>query len=156
LVHLELLAAVHGQPLQTWEFADQPLIQIGRATECDVVISSPVVSRSHAYIKRDAAGWMLCAVSQNGVFVEGERVQTLPLAEGTVFRLAATGPFVRFGQPKEQTSAIMQTIMPGESGVSTLQLDEGKRDQQVEAIVDGAYFQQLQELARKLRGQKGE
>jgi len=155
-VHLELLAAVHGQPLQTWEFFDRPLIQIGRATECDVMISSPVVSRSHAYLKRDGTGWLLCAVSQNGVFVEGERVQTLPLVEGAVFRLAATGPFVRFGQPQEQASAVMQTIMPGESGVSTLQLDEGKRNQQVEAITDGPYFQQLQELARKLREQKGE
>lgn len=155
-MHLELLATVHGQPLQTWEFGDQPLIHIGRAAECDVVISSPVVSRSHAFIKREGAGWLLCAVSQNGVFMEGERVQSVPLQEGLVFRLAATGPFVRFGNRVEQGSAVMQTILPEESGVSTLQLDAQKRDEQVEAIVDGAYFQQLQELARKLREQKKE
>jgi pSer/pThr/pTyr-binding forkhead associated (FHA) protein len=154
MVQLQLLAALHGQPLQTWEFVDSQIIHIGRATECDVVISTPVVSRSHAYVKHEGTGWQLCAVSQNGVFVEGERVQTLPLQEGVIFRLAANGPFVRFSKLAVTESAVLNTVLPGESGVSSLVLDESRRNEQVDAIAEGPYFQQLQQLARQLRGQR--
>jgi pSer/pThr/pTyr-binding forkhead associated (FHA) protein len=150
-VLLQLLATAHGQPLQTWEFVDQHLIQIGRATDCEVVISSPVVSRSHAYLKRDGAGWELCCVSQNGVYVDGVRVPSLHLVDGAVFRLAATGPFLRFRQLQENRSMAMETIPPDQSGMSPLLLDEDNRDRQVDAIADGQYFQHLQELARQLR-----
>jgi len=154
-VLLQLLATAHGQPLQSWEFADQPLIQIGRSPDCDVVISSPVVSRSHAYIRLTPAGWELGVVSQNGVFVDGTRVPDLLLTEGTVFRLAATGPFVRFGQLQDETFQLKQTILPGESGVVPLLLDEDQRDQQVDEIVEDPYFRHLQHLARQMRNKPG-
>lgn len=154
-VLLQLLATAHGQPLQSWEFADRPLIQIGRSPDCDVVISSPVVSRSHAYIRLTPAGWELGVVSQNGVFVEGTRVPELLLAEGTVFRLAATGPFLRFGKLQDETFQLRQTVLPGESGVVPLLLDEDKRDRQVDEIAEGPYFQHLQHLARQMRNKPG-
>lgn len=151
-VLLQLLATAHGHPLQTWEFADNTLIHIGRSTDCDVVISSPVVSRSHAYLKCDGdVDWELCCVSQNGVFVDGARAPSMLLNDGAVFRLAATGPFLRFRRLRESRSMAMETIPPDESGMSPLLLDEGKRDRQVDAIADGQYFQHLQELARQLR-----
>jgi pSer/pThr/pTyr-binding forkhead associated (FHA) protein len=154
-VTLQLLATAHGQPLQSWEFTDRPLIQIGRAPDCDVVIASPVVSRSHAYLKHTPGGWELGVVSQNGVFVDGTRVPELRLCEGTVFRLAATGPFVRFGRMQDETMQLRQTVLPGESGVMPLLIDEDKRDRQVDEIADGPYFQHLQHLARQMRNKSG-
>ena len=150
-VLLQLLATAHGQPLQSWEFADCPIIQIGRSAECDVVISSPVVSRSHAYIKQTPGGWELCVVSQNGVFIDGVRIPAMILKEGTIFRLASTGPYLRFGESQDETAHLKQTVLPGESGVVPLVLDEDKRDQQVDEITEGSYFQHLQHLARQMR-----
>jgi hypothetical protein len=94
-------------------------------------------------------------VSQNGVFVEGTRVPELLLAEGTVFRLAATGPFLRFGKLQDETFQLRQTVLPGESGVVPLLLDEDKRDRQVDEIAEGPYFQHLQHLARQMRNKPG-
>ena len=149
---MQLLGTAHGQPLQAWEFADQSLIHIGRSSDCDVVISSPVVSRSHAYLKREGEDWELCCVSQNGVFINGERVQTRRLSDGVVFRLASNGPYLRFRQFQEGRNQAMETIPPDEAGtLPLLLLDAEKRDRQVEAVADGEYFQQLQELARQLR-----
>lgn len=148
---LQLLATAHGQALQSWEFVDRPIIQIGRSRDCDVVISSPVVSRSHAYLRGDGPNWELCCVSQNGVFVGGARVQSLYLSDDEVFRLAATGPFLRFRQSQGDRCQAMETIPPDGSGISPLLLDIEKRDEMVGAIAEGPYFQQLRELARQLR-----
>jgi len=146
-----LLSAAHGAPLQTWDVGERTLIHIGRASECDVVISNPVVSRSHAYLRRDELGWQLSVISQNGVFMNGERIQGARLFNGSEFRLAATGPFLRFCQETGERSSLMQTVVPDDSTTAVLLLDVGKRDRQVDAIADAPYFQQLKQLARDLR-----
>jgi pSer/pThr/pTyr-binding forkhead associated (FHA) protein len=55
-------------------------VVIGRALESNVSVDSPLVSRRHAAIKRGDAGYSVEDLeSGNGVFVNGERVQTAPL-----------------------------------------------------------------------------
>jgi pSer/pThr/pTyr-binding forkhead associated (FHA) protein len=55
-------------------------VVIGRALESNVSIDSPLVSRRHAALKRSDAGYTVEDLeSGNGVFVNGERVQSAPL-----------------------------------------------------------------------------
>src|SRR4051812_16694031 len=48
-------------------------LTIGRDAGCGLVLDSPEVSRRHARVARDAAGFHITDESTNGVFVNGER-----------------------------------------------------------------------------------
>ncbi len=62
---------------------DQAEVTIGRASECDVVLAVPGVSRQHAAIRRETAGWRLVDLqSRNGTFVNDRRVEQCPLSDG--------------------------------------------------------------------------
>jgi pSer/pThr/pTyr-binding forkhead associated (FHA) protein len=52
-----------------------PLIEIGRAVDNDIVITSKRVSREHACIRKEGRKWLLeDRGSANGTFLNGERV----------------------------------------------------------------------------------
>jgi pSer/pThr/pTyr-binding forkhead associated (FHA) protein len=52
-----------------------PVIQIGRAVDNDIVITSKRVSRAHACIRQEGRKWLLEDLgSANGTFLNGERV----------------------------------------------------------------------------------
>ena len=52
-----------------------PLIEIGRAVDNDIVITSKRVSREHARIRKDGRKWVLeDRNSANGTFLNGERI----------------------------------------------------------------------------------
>jgi len=52
-----------------------PLIEIGRAVDNDIVVTSKRVSREHACIRRDGRKWILeDRGSANGTFLNGERI----------------------------------------------------------------------------------
>ncbi len=71
----------HGQP-HTVDFT-QPRVVIGRAKECDLVLSAPDVSRKHATIERDREGWTIYDLtSRHGTFVNRQRVVSRRLEEG--------------------------------------------------------------------------
>ncbi|MFN2151333.1 MAG: FHA domain-containing protein [Anaerolineales bacterium] len=54
-----------------------PTIQIGRAVDNDIVITSKRVSREHARIRQEGRKWLLEDLgSANGTFLNGERVLT--------------------------------------------------------------------------------
>ncbi|MDH4079542.1 MAG: FHA domain-containing protein [Nitrospira sp.] len=53
---------------------------IGRAPECDVVVDEPAVSRHHAEVRWRDGRWQLIDLrSRNGTFLNGMRVQEVPL-----------------------------------------------------------------------------
>ncbi len=61
-----------------WPLVEQ-VITIGRATDCEIVITERQVSRYHARIEQDDAGYILRDLgSKNGTFVNGERVRGQP------------------------------------------------------------------------------
>lgn len=62
---------------------------IGRASGCEVLIDIKDISRRHARIFRDPAGaWRIEDLgSSNGVFVNGERVESSPVALGDVIEI---------------------------------------------------------------------
>ncbi|MGI5131402.1 protein kinase domain-containing protein [Pseudonocardia sp. CA-107938] len=52
-----------------------PSLTIGRAADCDIVLTDPLVSRQHARLTRDGDRWQLTDLrSWNGTFVNGQRV----------------------------------------------------------------------------------
>lgn len=74
----------------------QPLVleltTIGRRTECDIRLSGADVSRDHAEIARDGAGWLVRDKgSRFGTFVNGEQVVERPLRHKDVIRIGQSG-----------------------------------------------------------------
>jgi hypothetical protein len=62
---------------------DQRLVVVGRSKECDVVIDDRNISRRHAELVRDGAGFIVRDLgSTNGTAVNGRRVREAPVASG--------------------------------------------------------------------------
>lgn len=65
---------------------------LGRGADCDVVLSSPMISRNHAALVKQNGGIVVEDLgSANGVFVNGRIVKRHPLARGDRVRI---GPYV--------------------------------------------------------------
>jgi transcriptional regulator with GAF, ATPase, and Fis domain len=68
-------------------------IEIGRAGHVSgpLALDDTEVSRVHARIESDGAGWSIVdAVSRNGTFVDGARVERMPLRDGSLIRIGRT------------------------------------------------------------------
>lgn len=65
---------------------------IGRGTEADIRISDPGISRKHAQIMVSVTGEIsiLDLGSTNGISVNGNRVSSAPLSEGSVIEIGST------------------------------------------------------------------
>jgi hypothetical protein len=151
---LELLDPESGHILQQWEFSGRDVCQLGRSRECDVVVGSPFVSRTHACLQFADECWELSAVSRSGVYVDGNRVEHLVLNDGVAFRLAERGPVLRFReQHADGQASLGETICFDSARTPVLVLDEERRDLEVEEITGGDYFRELQRKVGQLRKQ---
>ena len=90
--------------------------RIGRTDECEVCIKNEHVSRKHVEVVIENGFWLVRDLqSANGIFVNGERVQSVPVFTALKVRLGIYGPFVDFEvvpqtQPKSQgTQTIERT-----------------------------------------------
>jgi pSer/pThr/pTyr-binding forkhead associated (FHA) protein len=82
-VMLASAALVVEDPAGTKEFPLTVLNGIGRSEENRICVSNPGISRKHAVITAVAGGFMIKDLgSQNGTFVNGQRVTEKRLAEG--------------------------------------------------------------------------
>ena len=69
--------------------------RIGRVAECELCIEDPHVSRQHANVAfGNGQWWIQDQNSANGIWVEGQRVQTLAISQTVTFRLGVEGPWV--------------------------------------------------------------
>jgi ABC-type multidrug transport system ATPase subunit len=60
-------------------------VVIGRATECDLVLADPLVSRRHAELRRVGAEWQIVDLGGwNGTFVNGHRVERATIRAGDI------------------------------------------------------------------------
>lgn len=148
---IQLLDSAQGQALQSWELQDHQVIRIGRAPDNDIVLASQLVSRAHAYLQPEEGSWTLNSLSQQGIFVEGERQDSVVLKSGMAFRLAAKGPFLRFEGIARATDDDHSTISVTPDEAPVFLLDRAERDRHVEAIVQGDYFHNLKSRAEELR-----
>ncbi len=78
-----MLVVLHG-PLLGKTFAiEQPVMTIGRSSECDIQIEDDKASRKHAEINlRDGLVWLTDLQSTNGSYVNSKRVSEIPLNDG--------------------------------------------------------------------------
>jgi pSer/pThr/pTyr-binding forkhead associated (FHA) protein len=152
-VSLELLDAENARPLQAWTFESADVVTIGRSPEHSVMIADPRVSRLHAELRYEVGGWHVKSLGRNGVLLDGQKIESAPLAHRSLLRLGTTGPLLRFsiGRPLPPSGATMCE----ESGSATkFTIDESQKQTDVELIAQGDYFRQLKERADELRKQR--
>lgn len=104
VIRLSLLHPGMPSPLQNWAFEAKPLIRIGRAEDNDIVLYSAVVSRHHLEIKWNGLNWELINLGINGTYVDGKEIDTLPVVDGTIFRIATSGPKLQIHFPPQASS----------------------------------------------------
>ncbi|MEA1947060.1 MAG: FHA domain-containing protein [Thermodesulfobacteriota bacterium] len=91
-----------------FRFADS--FQIGRGRESEVRIMDDIVSRPHAEIRFEEGRWWAYDLkSTNGIFVDGEKIDQVPLANNTRIILAQFGPVLSFSI--EETGQENKTIV---------------------------------------------
>lgn len=78
--------------MQSWKFTGKSLIRIGRATDNEVVLYSSVVSRLHLELRETNGNWQIISRGANGTFVGEERISQVPVVDGTIVRIAPSGP----------------------------------------------------------------
>lgn len=106
---IELIHPLKQTTLQSWNFdRAQQLISIGRSRKNDIPLASAVVSRSHAVLERDSLGWRLKPLGANGCFINEKPAEQTYLRSGQIFRVARTGPSLRFVQAGGEMSLRQQ------------------------------------------------
>ncbi len=70
--------------------------RIGRVEDCEVCIKNEFVSRAHAEVIFDNGQWCVRDLgSSNGIYLDGQRVQSTPVLKSTSIRLGVEGPVLR-------------------------------------------------------------
>jgi pSer/pThr/pTyr-binding forkhead associated (FHA) protein len=149
LVVVHLLDSAQGHSLQTWRFGSQNVITIGRGEENDVALADPHVSRSHAKLVCNGGSWTLVSTGRHGTLVDDRLVSEIALQHNMAFRLGANGPMLRFDThaPESRRSETMDNI--SEDLFSMLEIDELRKQQDVEQITGHALFQELRDQSRR-------
>lgn len=95
VITLVLLHPLKGIPVQNWTFEPDTTIRVGRSMDNDVVLYSAVVSRRHLEIRPLGSQWELVNIGANGTYVNGKKIDKVPIADGMIVRLASSGPQIR-------------------------------------------------------------
>jgi len=79
----KLTLLIGRKAMQVYDLEKETIL-IGREDDADVVIDNPSVSRKHAQIRKEGAGWFVEDLgSSNGTFLHGEKITSArPLKEG--------------------------------------------------------------------------
>jgi predicted component of type VI protein secretion system len=155
-VVVHLLDSALGHSLQTWRFIGRDLITIGRGGENDVALADPHVSRAHARLVHDNGCWKLISTGRHGTLVDDRVVTEYTLHDHTMFRLGGGGPMLRFDTIETEFRR-SETIDHFDSDMfSLLEIDESRKQNEVDQITSNDLFQKLQEQNRRRRATDGE
>jgi hypothetical protein len=70
---------------------DRPVLTLGRARECDIVVDDPSVSRRHAELRRGPGGFTIVDLaSTNGTQVNGQKIDQTTVDDGDRIMLGQT------------------------------------------------------------------
>lgn len=154
-VVIHLLDSAQGNALQTWQFSDHEVVTIGRDANNDIVIADPQVSRAHAKIVLKNGFWTLFSTGRHGTMVNDRLVVEAELKPQTVFRLGPSGPMLRFDDDTyhPRRSETLEHINP--DMFAALEVDETRKQQEVDQITENALFQELLETSKRLRSATG-
>jgi hypothetical protein len=153
---VRLIDPNQGRPLQEWRFDSPSEISIGRAEERNITIPDPQVSRLHVVLTQRDGEWWIVSHGQNGVLVDGRKIDEAPTGGGCTFRLGANGPLLSFLDTSDKPvhSSASATIQDLDDAFADLQLDQGRLEQDVRDITDGDFFQKLASQANEFRQRK--
>lgn len=149
---IHLLNDVTGRVIQTWKFDDCARVTVGRGEENQITLSDQQVSRLHLELILEHGEWHLISHGRNGTRMNGKSVEKAVLANGAVFQLGSNGPSFRF-DTLDFASLFTGTITSQNDigDIDHLFIDEARKTEEVNQIVEGEGFRALQEQARKLR-----
>lgn len=96
------------------EFTFSEPFMIGREDSCAVRFDDTSVSRSHAEVYlREGSWWIRDLNSANGVLVEGQKVDRLPLGKRTSVEFGVEGPVLSFEpEIRRKAQATVKKIIP--------------------------------------------
>lgn len=106
------VATSDGRVVQRVELDAARAIRVGRATDCDIRVSDPQVSRHHVEIKPMGDGaWLIRDLgSTHGSFVKGQRFRELTVSGGLEVKI---GPAtLRFESMLERIGAELNDLIP--------------------------------------------
>ncbi len=104
MITLTLLHPVQATPVQSWTFEQESVLRIGRATDNHVILYSAVVSRHHVELRhRPPNTWEIVSLGANGTYLEGKQITQVPVMNGTIIRLARSGPNLQIHFDVEQS-----------------------------------------------------
>ncbi|MGK7889800.1 MAG: FHA domain-containing protein [Leptolyngbyaceae cyanobacterium] len=95
VITLFLLHPLKQTPIQVWPFENESVIRIGRSTDNDVVLYSAVVSRRHVELRKVGHNWDIVNLGTNGTYLDGKRIEKVAVEDGTIIRLARSGPNIQ-------------------------------------------------------------
>ena len=101
IITLSLLHPIDKTPVQSWTFEEERVVRIGRSISNDVVLYSAVVSRHHVELRQGEEGWEIHNVGTNGTYLADQRIESQPVQDGLVIRLARSGPNIRFNVTRQ-------------------------------------------------------
>ena len=155
-VAVHLLDSAQGHPLQTWRFSEKDAITIGRSAENDIAISDPHVSRAHVKLTLVDGAWNLTSMGRHGTLINDQMVAEAKLNHQTVFRLGAVGPMLRFDtdQASNRHGETLDNLSP--DMFDMLEVDEKRKQQEVDQIAGNSLFQDLQEQSRRFKSLRNE
>jgi ABC transport system ATP-binding/permease protein len=111
----ELVLELNGQ---TWTLDPTRTYSVGRDPQGDLVLTDSRVSWRHATLRWGGQSWVVeDHGSTNGTYAQGQRIQQMPLAPGSVINLgnAADGPRITFSSagavPRQQQAPPQQAPM---------------------------------------------
>jgi serine/threonine-protein kinase len=120
MISLTLLHPQTQAVLETWHFPYQPVIQIGRAPDNQIVLTDPLVSRYHLELKplspSPSSGWILRNRGTNGTFVNGVLVTETVIYPNDVMQLAKGGPLIKFVLSTPVASPIVASVKAPNTG----------------------------------------
>ncbi len=114
------LIAIYG-PLNCRTFyLEEPVVSIGRLESNDIRLEDPFVSRHHCVIRNEGEQYLIEDLnSANGTFVNGERVDTGSLKEGSLIEIGGSQFIFRLQNP-EDSIELSRNLVVTEEGRSPL------------------------------------
>src|SRR5262245_2838783 len=81
---------------RNFTFSPGTTVRIGRSSENDIVVNDPTVSRRHAHLSFEAAGWVWQNAGQAPTFLAGQPVAQFAVGQQVDVTLASPqGPALR-------------------------------------------------------------
>lgn len=95
-------------------YLDKPFFSIGRLASNDIWLADPFVSRQHCVIRNEDGQHMIEDLnSANGTYVDGDRIHSRLLEDGSLIQIGISQFVVRLQNPKEAIVVNQDLISSG-------------------------------------------